>query len=198
LKVRGRARLGTGRWAEAIRFGHTPATIEDEAGMTRTAPEVSPTLAPFEATVRPEWVDYNGHMNVAYYVLAFDRATDVLLDALGLGESYRRAHDGSVFVVESHVTYRRELRAGDAMRIETLVLDHDDKRLHGFARMFRAADGELAATYEFLGLHVDMAVRRAAPFPAAARERIHGLAERHAKIPRPAEAGRGIGSLSTE
>ncbi|MBM3951440.1 MAG: thioesterase-like protein [Rhodospirillales bacterium] len=160
--------------------------------MPLTAPESSPPLVPHEETVRPEWIDYNGHMNVAYYVLAFDHATDKLLDVLGIGEAYRRDENGSFFVVESHVVYRRELRVGDSMRIETEILDHDNKRLHGFSRMFRAADGEVAASYEFLGLHMDMTARRAAPFPAPALARIRALAARQGVQPRPAEAGRSV------
>lgn len=158
-------------------------------------PALSASPPPFESheeTVRPEWVDYNGHMNVAYYVLLFDRATDGLFGALGVGESYRREKAGSLFIVESHVAYRRELHAGDRVRIESRILGHDDKRLHGFARMIHAASGECSATYEFLGLHVDMGARRSAPFPAWAREQIRTLAARHATEPRPPEAGRGI------
>ena len=161
--------------------------------MTRTVPDTPPPpIAPHEETVRPEWVDYNGHMNVAYYVLVFDRAADGLFDVLGVGESYRRAQSGSIFIVESHIAYRRELRAGDLVRVETQILGHDDKRLHGFSRMTHAASGEVSATYEFLGLHVDMGSRRAAPFPAWARERILTFAAHHATRPWPTEAGRGI------
>jgi acyl-CoA thioester hydrolase len=161
--------------------------------MTGIAPDVPPPpLPPHEETVRPEWVDYNGHMNVAYYVLLFDRATDGLLEALGIGEAYRRAGGGSFFVVETHVAYRRELRAGDSVRIETQILGHDDKRLHGFSRMIHAVRGEVSATYEFLGLHVDMGSRRAAPFPMWAQGQIRALARQHASRPRPPEAGRGI------
>jgi acyl-CoA thioester hydrolase len=161
--------------------------------MARFAPDSPPPpLAPHAETVRPEWVDYNGHMNVAYYVLLFDRATDGLLDALGVGGTYRRAGGGSFFIVEVHVAYRRELRAGEPVRIETQILGHDDKRLHGFSRMIHAASGEVSATYEFLGLHVGMDTRRAAPFPQWAQERIRALAREHAARPRPAEAGRGI------
>ncbi len=161
--------------------------------MTRNAPDSSlPPLVPYEETVRPEWVDYNGHMNVAYYVLIFDRATDGLLDALGIGETYRRDGNGSLFIVESHVAFRRELGAGDSVQVETQILEYDDKRLHGFSRMIHAVRGEVSATYEFLGLHVDMGSRRAAPFPAWAQERIRILALQHAARPRPPEAGRGI------
>ena len=186
--------------------------------MTETSSAaLAPPLPPYSETVRPEWVDYNGHMNVAYYVLVFDHATDALLDAVGIGESYRRAERGSLFIVEAHVAYARELHAGDPVRIETQILGHDDKRLHAFLRMFHAGRagesscegtpngvtralndaplsgrGELAATYEILGLHVDMKSRRAAPFPEFARERIRALAALHASLPRPAVAGRGV------
>jgi acyl-CoA thioester hydrolase len=157
---------------------------------------LAPPLAAHVETVRPEWVDYNGHMNVAYYVLVFDHATDALLDAIGIGEAYRRAEGGSFFIAEAHIAYRRELRAGDAMRIEAQILGHDENRLHAFLRMVHAESGELAATYEILGLHVDMTSRRAAPFPASARERIRALAVLHATRPHPAEAGRGISPRS--
>lgn len=161
--------------------------------MTKTEPILSaPPLAPHSETVRAEWVDYNGHMNVAYYVLIFDRATDVLFDAIGVGEAYRLSQRRSIFIVEAHVAYVRELRAGDPVRVESQILGHDDKRLHAFLRMAHAESGELAATYEILGLHVDMASRRAAPFPEPARARIGALAAVHASHPRPPEAGRGI------
>ncbi|MSO85260.1 MAG: thioesterase-like protein [Rhodospirillales bacterium] len=161
--------------------------------MTKTEPVLSaPPLPPYSETVRPEWVDYNGHMNVAYYVLVFDHATDALLDAVGLGEAYRLGQQGSLFIVEAHVAYARELHVGDPVRIETQILGHDDKRLHAFLSMVQADSGELAATYEILGLHVDMESRWAAPFPAFARARIRALAALHASRPRPPGAGRGI------
>ena len=164
--------------------------------MTQTSPAARAlALAPHSETVRPEWVDYNGHMNVASYVLVFDHATDVLLDAIGIGEAYRRA-GGSFFIVEAHIAYRRELHAGDPVRIETQILGHDDKRLHAYLSMVHGESGELAATYEILGLHVDLKSRRAAPFPAPARARIQALAALHASRPRPADAGRGVGLRS--
>ncbi len=70
-------------------------------------------------TVRPEWIDYNGHMNVAYYVLAFDLATDSFFDFLGLDEAYRETSGNSTFAVEAHITYQRELAEGDPLRFAT-------------------------------------------------------------------------------
>jgi len=111
---------------------------------------------PYRDAVVPEWIDYNGHMNVAYYVLAFDRATDRLFDYLGIGEAYRRSTHHSVFALEAHVTYERELRQGDEFEIATRLIDADRKRLHLFHTMTRVKDNELSATIEVMGLHVDM------------------------------------------
>ena len=86
-------------------------------------------------SVSPDWNDYNGHMNVGFYGVAFDKATDALLDLLGLGEAYRHASDASMFIVEAHMTYDREVSVGDPLRFETQVLDADEKRLHMFHAM---------------------------------------------------------------
>ena len=80
-----------------------------------------------QVTVAPGWIDYNGHMNVAYYVLAFDRATDRMLDLLDVGEAYRRRTESSFFVLESHITFDREVVADDPLRITTQILGSDAK-----------------------------------------------------------------------
>lgn len=145
------------------------------------------------AVVRPEWIDYNGHMNVGYYVVAFDQATEALCAHLGVGEAYRRSADASMFVVEAHVTYDREVLEAAPLAFRTRIVDHDAKRLHLLHRMFHAGEGYLAATNELMCLHVDLAQRRAAPFPDAARLRITDLARRHAGLGPAAGAGRSIG-----
>lgn len=167
-------------------MGHTGAMVD-----TASAPPPGP-LALHRETVRPEWIDYNGHMNVAYYVLAFDHATETLFERLGIGEDYVRAKKCSLFVVDMHVTYEQELVAGDRVRFETQILGHDRRRLHLFHRMIRDADGVLAATTEVLTVHVDMDLRRAAPFPDDVRARIATLADAHACLPQPSQAGRTI------
>ena len=114
-------------------------------------------------TVRPDWVDYNGHMNVAYYVLVFDHATDTFLDVIGLDTAHRAATGNSVFVAEAHVTYENEVMDGDKLRITTQVLDADAKRMHIFHRMYANDRDEVAATNELMILGVDLASRRVAP-----------------------------------
>ncbi len=143
-------------------------------------------------TVRRQWVDYNGHMNVAYYVLVFDHGTDKILDHLGIGGRYRERTGHSVFVVESHLTYEAEVVAGDGLRVTTRVLGCDDKRLHLFHAMHRDDDGRLAATNELMFVHVDMGTRRAAPFPEDARRRIEAAIRAESSAP-PPQAGRAIG-----
>lgn len=164
------------------------------SGSRGTAPAapVRP-LAPYRATVAPEWIDYNGHMNVAYYVLAFDRASDRLLDHLGLGEAYRRATDHSIYVLEAHVTYERELGAGEPFAVTTRLIDADARRLHIFHRMDHAEHGHLAATCELMALHVDLAGPRAAAMPDAARERVDALLAEHRRLAVPPQLGRRIG-----
>ncbi len=144
-------------------------------------------------TVRPDWIDYNGHMNVAYYVLAFDHAVDRLFDILGVGIDYVKAAGCSLFVLENHVTYLRELVAGDPMRFTLHLLDHDHKRLHAFIDMYHAEAGHAAATYEFLAVHVDLGERRSTPMPAAALARLAAMLESHRTLPRPAAVGSVIG-----
>ena len=145
-----------------------------------------------EERVLAEWIDANGHMNLAYYVLAFDHATDAAFDLIGIGNAYRQATQHAIFVLETHVTYERELVRGDPMRFTTQLLGVDDKKLHLFHAMYHARDGFLAATNEILGVHVDLTERRSSPFPAAALERLDRMAEAHRRLPWPKQAGRAI------
>lgn len=156
------------------------------------APAIEAPLALFSEHVQPDWIDYNGHMNVAFYVLAFDHATDAFFDFVGLGEIYRETRNASTFAVESHVCYMRELHAGAPMRFTTQLLGHDNKRLHYFHRMYHGEEGFLAATLESLSLHVDMAKRRVTSMPDAVRARLDQVWVGHASLPLPDQAGNTI------
>ncbi|MDA1311356.1 MAG: thioesterase family protein [Proteobacteria bacterium] len=144
-------------------------------------------------SVSREWIDYNGHMNVGFYGVAFDKASDALLDHLGLGEAYRHRTEASMFIVESHMTYDREVCEGDGLRFETLLLDGDEKRLHMFHAMYNESEGYLAATTELMGLHVDLQARRSAAFPQENRAKIIAMLEEHRGIARPKQCGQVIG-----
>ena len=138
----------------------------------------------FRGTVLPEWIDHNGHLNLAYYVVLFDQATDLLFDELGLGLDYRNRENSGTFVVETHNRYERELLVGERVRIATQIVGADDKRLYLAHEMFRL-EGERAATQELMFLHIDLGARRVAPFPPELKARIARWAAAHAVLPRP-------------
>jgi acyl-CoA thioester hydrolase len=144
------------------------------------------------ATVLKEWIDWNGHMNVGYYIVAFDKATDTLCNQLGIGWEYTREKIGMTFVLEAHATYDREVKEGDPLRITTQILDHDGKRVHYIHAMYHAEEGFLAATNELILMNIDYASRRAAPWPAETLRRLDTLAPIHARLPRPRQVGRVI------
>ena len=144
--------------------------------------------------VASEWIDYNGHMNMAYYNVAFDQyGTDYLLDQLGLGLDYVRQTNGSTFTLEQHVTYLRELKLGDPILITCQLLDYDSKRLHCFLNMYHANAGFLAATSEQLLMHVDLNIRRSSVLPAAAIDKLSTMMLRHQELAKPPQAGHVIG-----
>lgn len=143
-------------------------------------------------TVQPQWLDFNGHMNVAYYILAFDLMVDGVFDLVGVDAAYRATRKRSMFALESHVTWQRELHLDDPLRITVQFLAADDKRLHSFYRMYHATEGYLAATSEWLQICVDLEARRSATWDPEIRARIDAALARQSHLPRPAEAGRVI------
>ncbi len=146
-----------------------------------------------QGTVLPEWIDYNGHMNVAFYVLAFDQATDTFFDYLGIGEEYKNKHNYSTFTLEGHITYDREVLEGDPLSFKTYLLDYDEKRMHYFHEMYHATKGYLASTNELMTIHIDMNIRRSAPFAPELSTRLEEIMAAHRALPRPEKAGRTIG-----
>ena len=153
------------------------------------APVVSPARA-----VPGAWIDYNGHMNVAYYTMAFDQAADHLFDeVLDIGERSVRERGMGPYVLQNHLHYVGELLEGEAFRVEMRLLDWDAKRIHVFSEMRNEADGRLAATSETLSANVDLTARRVAPYPEDAMARIAALGESQAGLPRPDRAGAPIG-----
>lgn len=144
------------------------------------------------ARVLPEWIDGNGHMNVAYYVLAFDKALDGFCERIGVGWGAIKERNQSIFVLETHVTYQQEVVQGDPLRFTLQLIDFDDKRFHYFMRMHHAVKGYLAATSEQIALHVSLDTRRAAAMPRGSLEMLADLHARHKDLPRPPELGRVI------
>jgi acyl-CoA thioester hydrolase len=152
-------------------------------------------FAPFVSSVmriEPHWIDYNGHLNMAYYNVLFDRAVDETYELIGVGADYvaNRAH--SVYTAEVHVRYLRELHVGDPVRVTFQLLDYDAKRLHYFEQLFHAAEGWVSATSENLSLHVDVQARKTAAFPSQVAARLAEMKASHSRLPVPEAAGRRI------
>ncbi len=155
--------------------------------------DLSAPLDSHRSVVRPEWIDPNGHMNVGYYLVAFDHASDAICRQIGVDWNYAEHRLGMVFALEAHISYHRELHAGDPLRFTAQVLDHDAKRVHLFQSMYHAEAGWLASTNELLFMHIDFETRRASPWPEETMRRLEAIAAAHKSLPRPEQAGRVIG-----
>jgi acyl-CoA thioester hydrolase len=142
--------------------------------------------------VRPDWIDYNGHMNVGYYHVAFDIAAEEFFQFLGFTPDFRERHGATTFALEAHLNFLREVKAGDALRFDARLLDHDAKRIHFYQEMFHASEGFLAASCESLSAHVSVAQRRTAPMPQELVERLSRIKAAHATLPRPWQVGHVI------
>lgn len=157
--------------------------------------EIGQPSEPFSAyrqLVRPEWLDYNDHVNDASYATVFSDAHELVLESLGLSADYRASHQASMFTVETHIRYLAECSRGQTLTAATILVDADDKRLRLHSELY--ADGLLAATAESLYLHVDTATGRVAPLPADRRARVDAMRESQESLPRPTHLGLGVGT----
>ena len=155
----------------------------------------APQAQPFRASImqiEPQWIDYNGHLNMAYYNVMMDRAIDQMWLHLGIGPAYMKERHGSTFTAECHVRYLREIHLGDPVQILVWLLEADDKRLHTFEEMRHASEGWLSATSENMSLHMDMNSRKVAPFPPDISERIAAVTKAHSAVSRPEGIGRNV------
>lgn len=143
-------------------------------------------------TVEPAWIDFNGHLNMAYYNVLFDRGLDEMYNLAGLGEDYRKGSQHSFFTAEAHVRYLRELHEGTPVRVTFQLLDFDSKRLHFFQQLFHATEGWVSATSENMTLHIDMTAKKVAPFSHDVAKRLNEVRKSHVRLPRPEAVGRRI------
>lgn len=152
--------------------------------------------APFDEyrdSVRSEWIDHNQHMNMGYYLVVLDFATDAWFDFIYLTQQHRQQHQITTFSLEAHITYQREVREGDPLRFTTQLLNFDHKRIHYFHQMYHAEEGYLAASNELMSLHVSRQTRRAAPMADVILERLTEVKKAHERLPVPAQVGRVMG-----
>jgi carnitine 3-dehydrogenase len=155
--------------------------------------DLSAPLRLLETAVRPEWVDYNGHMTDSRYLQVFGDATDALFRRIGVDEAYRRS-GRAMYTAETHVTHVAEVKALEPVYVTTQVLGADEKRVHLFHSLHRKRDDGLVATGEQLYLHVDSAVGKVAPMDAQIRAKLYSIRSAHAELPAPTQKGRSVGS----
>ena len=111
-----------------------------------------------------EYTDYNGHLNVAYYVRIFDIAADVMLDNFKMGGESAKQNNKTTFVAEMHTIYKQEVRLGEEVETHLTYLNHDKKRIQYRLSMFHKEKKYLAATNEVLSLYVDLSKRKVVEF----------------------------------
>jgi acyl-CoA thioester hydrolase len=143
-------------------------------------------------TVENQWTDYNGHLNMAYYAVLFDRAAEELFQTFGLGPDYVKAKNCTVFTLETHTSYANELLAADQVRVETQIIASDQKRLHYVQQMFRGDTSYLACVLEVMVSHVDLATHRTSVFPPEIQTKIDGMTLAHKALTPPPQVGHVI------
>lgn len=155
--------------------------------------EMPPAL--FESPLldlQPGWIDYNEHLNMAYYNVLFDIGCEAVWDWIGFGTDYLEKTNHTTYAVEFRIRYLRELKLGDRVKTLFRVVDYDRKKFHHFAEL-RHEDGWLAATGEGITLHVDRSGPRVAPMPDAIHRNVGLLHAAQRDLPPPDGLGRPIG-----
>ncbi|MEM7344414.1 MAG: thioesterase family protein [Chloroflexota bacterium] len=142
--------------------------------------------------VQPEWLDYNNHMNEGYYGVAFGHVTDAFMDYIGLHETYRTRTRCTIYTVETHIHFLRELKESSPLRFTTQLLGYDAKRFHLIHMMYHAEEGYLAATMEAMMLHVNDEPRTI-EMPPEIMANLDAIDATHSTIPHPRQAGKSIG-----
>ena len=161
-----------------------------------TAPEPFDSAGlEFCCTLTPsqQMLDYNGHLNVAYYGILFEDAARAIFSRIDVSQAYRERSDCALFAAEVHTVFHREVPAGESVSIYYRVLDIAGSKIHGMFFMVKSGDLSLAATQEILFLHVDLMRRKTAPLPETQAGRLASLLERHRLLAEPPEKGRFVG-----
>ncbi|KPK08716.1 MAG: hypothetical protein AMJ64_02610 [Betaproteobacteria bacterium SG8_39] len=154
--------------------------------------DIQTPFAEARAVVRPEWIDYNGHMNVGYFSVVFDIAADAFLEFLGFTQDFRRQYGSTTFALEQHLNFLREVNQGDTLRFEARLLDYGEKRFHFYQEMFCVGDDRPAASCEGLSAHVSTKTRKTAAMPEVLLERLAAIKQAHAVLARPWQVGHVI------
>ncbi|RNF39668.1 thioesterase family protein [Planococcus salinus] len=145
-----------------------------------------------ETTVHSRWLDYNGHMNDAAYAKVFSIAGGRVMDLIGLDAEARASYDYTMFTLEHHICYLKEVHETETLRTSVQLLDRDAKRIHLFFEMKNKA-GDIVATSEQMLMGIDSVKRKSAPFPAHVEQAVQKMWTTHKELPVPKLAGSKIG-----
>lgn len=145
--------------------------------------------------ILPEWIDFNGHLNMAYYAVLFDVGCNHGFRALGFGDAYRKSHGFTTMTADFRIRYLRELHLGDKVRCSFRVVKVGTKAFH-YCQELLHSDGWVAATAETVNLHVDMKARKVAPYTAERKEALESMLADHAFYPVPEWVGLPLGVRS--
>ena len=185
--------LRQNRWGAGETLADYERALFDRGHRGEAAePDLSQPLRLYEGSVRPDWTDYNNHMSESRYLECFANATDAVMRFIGADADYI-ASGGSYFTAETHIVHKAEIAGLEPFYATTQVLSADEKRMHLFHRLHHARDDTLLATGEHMLLHVDLNERRVAPAAAHVFARLKDIADAHAALPQPEEAGRHVG-----
>ena len=156
-------------------------------------PYSTPIILP-EQEVLKEWLDYNGHMNVAYYTLAFDKSLDIFLeDLLGIGETHAYKNNQGPFVVQAHYHYLNEMRLNEKFHVRLFVVDCDKNKMHLCMEIYSLFQEKVIAVVEQVLLNVNLKLRKSEPYPPWAFERLIKLKNTHKNASLPSAFGKSIG-----
>ena len=151
-----------------------------------------PTLTTYQTRIIPDWVDYNGHLRDAFYLLIFSYATDALMDRLGMDSNNRDASGHSLFTLELHLNYLHEVKLDAEVEVHSQIIGYDSKRLHLYHSLHLAGDDKELAGNEQMLLHVDLAGPHSAPFTEATSSQLQAIMAAQTDLPSPAYIGRVI------
>ena len=151
-----------------------------------------PHLTTYQTKIIPDWVDYNGHLRDAFYLLIFSYATDALMGRLGMDSNHREASGNSLFTLELHLNYLHEVKLDTEVEVHTQIIGHDSKRLHLYHSLHKVGDEQELAGNEQMLLHVDLAGPRSAPFSPDTLGLLQSIVVEQKDLPVPAYLGRVI------
>jgi len=152
--------------------------------------------APFTAslvTIDPAWTNSSGHLTMGWAGILFDRAADEFFALAGFGPDYLKSANCTYFILETHLTLISEIPAGTVVRIDNQIVDYDAKRMHYVQQMYHAGEGWLGWVAEFMGMHMDLGLKKAVPMPPAMQAKVAAIAEAHKSLPIPPQKGHVIG-----